>query len=338
MQLSFSHAELTDDHEGLEPHVIAGQRLHGGFASGEYVPPRSRTRVVALDAWTQALRQRGGDLFAADSSLLSGPQMPNARQHALLIERGVTQTFWDSLTTTGKLEARGRVLAEAEFPDLAELVVEDISEMAIGHLAGGLLWAHGIDEGGQPEQGIGGHDVMWFAARDLVFDPGAHADVEPPENIARPEADKRWLPELPARFEGMLSLLMNLLIIEFRAEIFFANAQATLLNPALFRDRRDAAEQAAEIIERIRIDEKIHVDSLRLYLGELCEVTLRTEAGGTIAGRELVMRFWDGLVAWAVHEQPRLAARERFKAIQQVINASGDAALLDDFLAIADDF
>ena len=54
------------------------------------------------------------------------------------------------------------MLAEMKFPDLRNIVVEDISSMAIGHLNGGLLVAHGIDEGGEPDKGIGGHDVMWF--------------------------------------------------------------------------------------------------------------------------------------------------------------------------------
>ena len=63
------------------------------------------------------------------------------------------------------------MIADMPFPDMHELVVEDIGEMAIGHLKKGLLEAHGFDEGGQPEKSIGGHDVMWFVARDLVFVP-----------------------------------------------------------------------------------------------------------------------------------------------------------------------
>ena len=74
----------------------------------------------------------------------------------------------------------------------------------------------------------------------------------------------------------------------------------------LFTDRREAALEAAEIIERIRTDEQIHVESLRLYLGELCELTLKTVDGGTMPAREVVERFWQGLVVWAVQEQPLL--------------------------------
>ncbi len=43
-----------------------------------------------------------------------------------------------------------------------------------------------------------------------------------PENIARPEVGKRFAPEVAEPLEATMSFLMNLLIIEFRAEIGFA--------------------------------------------------------------------------------------------------------------------
>ena len=75
---------------------------------------------------------------------------------------------------------------------------------------------------------------MWFVARDLAFGPDAHPDVEPPESISRPEAGQRHMPEIEMPFELALSFLMNLLLIEFRAEIGFAAAQATFRAPTLF--------------------------------------------------------------------------------------------------------
>jgi hypothetical protein len=190
--------------------------------------------------------------------------MPNVEQQRLLLRNGLGQTFWNGLTTTGKIEGRGRVLAEMKFPDLQKVIKEDIAQMAVGHLNKGLLVAHGFDEGGEPDKGIGGHDVMWFVARDLVFAKNAYPDIEPPDSISRPEAGQRLMPELAPEYEGMLSFLMNLLLIEFRAEIGFANTQDVFRTPDLFAGRRPAAEQAAEIIERIRTDEEIHVRSLRL--------------------------------------------------------------------------
>jgi hypothetical protein len=207
-----------------------------------------------MTAWTAALRERGGELFDADASLLTGARMPNVAQQTLLLENGIGRPFWNSLTITGKIEARGRVLAEMTFPDLQNVIVEDISDMALGHLNKGLLVMHGIDEGGEPDKGIGGHDVMWFVARDLAFGENAFEDVEPPETISRPEAGQRLMPELPPEYEGMLSFLMNLLLIEFRAEIGFAATQDALRNPKLFTDRRAEAEEAADIVGRIRED------------------------------------------------------------------------------------
>jgi hypothetical protein len=332
-QLRYTADELFTNHDFARPHVIDGHRLHGGFdATGAYMSPRAKTRGEALAAWSQALHARGGELFAAESTLLTGPRMPNVEQQCLLIREGLGQTFWNSLTITGKIEGRGRVLAEMDFPNLQDVIEEDISEMAIGHLNEGLLAAHGIDEGGEPDKGVGGHDVMWFVARDLAFGADAYPDVEPPENIARPEAGQRLMPELAPEYEGLLSFLMNLLIIEFRAEIGFANTQAVLRTTDLFAGRRAEAEEAAEIVERIRTDEAIHVRSLRLYLGELRMLAFRTVDGGTIGGGELIDRFWDGLVRWATVDQPKLAAQTQYDAIKLRIEAHAeDARVLRGF-------
>ena len=337
-QLIYSEPELMRDHDYARLHEGRGQRMHGGFmVDGRYQPPRALIREPALTAWTDALQARGGTLLDADASLLSGPRMPNVAQQQLLLRAGLGQTFWNGLTTTGKIEGRGRVLAEMQFPDLQPLIVEDISGMALGHLNKGLLKAHGLDEGGIPAAGIGGHDVMWFVARDLVFGENAFPDVTPPESISRPETGKRWMPEIAMPYEGMVSFLMNLLLIEFRAEIGFASTQAVMRTADLFADRRTAAEEAAEIIGRIRTDEEIHVTSLRLYLGELRSVTLRTIDGGTIAGSVLVDRFWKELLQWATVEQPAIAARLQFEMIRcRILAHAPGTRILAQFEQLAD--
>ena len=336
-QLVYSEDELMRDHPDLRPHMILGQRVHGGFdADGKYQPPRALVRERALDAWTGALRDRGGDVFGADSSLLAGVRVVNVDQQRVLLRNGMGRWFWNQLTVTGKIEARGRLLADVAFPDLQPVIVDDISEMAIGHLGGGLLLAHGLDEGGQPDLGVGGHDVMWFLARDLAFGTDAYPDVDPPENIGRPDAGTRYMPELPPEIEGLISLLANLLIIEFRAELGFAEAQAILRSPDVFTDRRDDAELAAEIIERIRIDEEIHVRSLCVYLGELLSVTFRTNDGGTVTGRELIDRFWGGMVRWATVEQPSLTAPQVRSDVEAYIATHPEAdRVLAEFGAVA---
>lgn len=336
LTLRYRRDELMEDHDYAEPQVIAGRRMHGGFlADGTYQPPRTKVRGPAIDAWTKALRDRGGELFDADASLLDGVRLPNVDQQRVLLRNGLGETFWNSLTIIGKIEAKGRLLADITFPDLQDVIVEDISEMAIGHLNEGLLVAHGLDEGGLPEQGIGGHDEMWFAARDLAFGAGAHPDVDPPENIARPD-DERRIPELRPEIEGLVSFLANLLLIEFRAELGFSETQAVLRTPDLWGDRAEQAVEAAEIIGRIRTDEEIHVASLRLYLGEIRACTFRTVDGGTIPGAEVIDRFWSDLVRWAVVDMPALEADQQRAVLEDRIRAHAEAdRVLQEFDAAA---
>lgn len=321
MQTSFSYDELMADHDYAKPHVVNGQKLHGGYdEDGTYIPPRTKNRARAIRNWTKALRERGGDLLDADSSLLSGPRVPNYEQQCLLIRNGLSQVFWNGLTITGKIEGRGRGLATMPLPTFQPLIVEDISEMAIGHLNKGLMVAHGLDEGGLPDEGIGGHDVMWFVARDLALGPDAWPDASPPQGIAREEAGSRRMPKIPQAYEQLLSFLMNLLLIEFRAEIGFAQTQRIFRTEGLFGERQQGASLGAEIIERIRTDERVHVESLRLYLGELRSLTFKCEDGSTIAGHELIDPFWNGLTAWSVGEQPRRVATQSHENITTMID------------------
>ena len=153
-KLTYTEDELMAEHDYAEPHVIAGRRMHGGFlADGTYVPPRTKIRGAAIDAWTAALRDRGGDLFDAHASLLDGQRLPNVEQSRILLRNDLGESFWNTLTIIGKIEAKGRLLADITFPLLQPVIVEDISEMAIGHLNEGLLVAHGLDEGGLPDAG-----------------------------------------------------------------------------------------------------------------------------------------------------------------------------------------
>lgn len=332
-KLTYTSDELHESVEYARPHVVHGRRLHGGFlADGTYEPPRTLHRVPALDAWEAALRERGGQPFAASSALLEGIRVPTVHQQRVLLRHGLGQVFWNTLTITGKIEARGRVLGQLPVPDLQAAIVEDISEMAIGHLDRGLLDAHGLDEGGEPDVGIGGHDVMWFVLRDLAMGADAYPDVEPEQNIGRDDAGRRFMPEIDETIEQFFAFLANLLIIEFRAELGFAETQQILRSADLFTENRDDAELAATMVERIRTDELIHVRSLNLYLGELRSLTLRRVDGGTIPGAELVDRFWQGLVHWATVEQPRLVADRQRASIRALIDDHDDApSVLDEF-------
>lgn len=289
--------------------------MHGGFrADGTYQPPRELYRGPAIEAWSAALRARGGDLFAADASLLNGLRRPTIEQQGALLDAGVASYLWNQLTIVGKIEAQGRMLADMELPDLAPFIVEDISEMGIGHLTTGLLRAHGLDEGGEPDRGIGGHDQMWWAVRDLALGAGRFPDVDPPESISRPEA-RRFLPDLPLDVEMMISLMANLLIIEFRAELIFAETEAILEHP-FFDDVRERATEAIEVVQRIRADEAIHVTSLRLYLGELEQLTFRTSAGD-VAVTDRLGPYWAEIAQWATVEHPALLAEQQREVLAE---------------------
>jgi hypothetical protein len=336
--LRFSREELLRSHDYARPQVVAGHRLHGGFdAEGRYVPPRSLVRGPAVAAWAEALRARGGDLLPADASLLAGVRTPNEAQGRLLLREGLGQTFWNQLTVTGKVEARGRVLRDLPLPSLADAVHEDASEWAIGHLDRGLLEAHGLDEGGEPERGIGGHDVMWFALRDLAFGPVDYPDAEVPERLGRDDDPEPRVPAIPHAIERTITFLMNLLVIEFRAELAFSFTEAMLRDPDLFRERRPEALEAAEVVGRIRADEEIHVTSLRLYLGELRHATFRTREGGALPGADVIDPLWKQLAHWATVEQPRLVAAQQREIYRQRVLAHPDGARIwAEFERLAD--
>lgn len=336
--LVYSREELCRSHDYARPQVIAGHRLHGGFdGDGNYIPPRMLGRQAAIEAWTEALRARGGDWLEADSSLLGGVRYPNEAQQKYLLQQGLGQTFWNNLTITGMIEGRGRILADMSFPDFQQVVDEDISEMAIGHLNKGLLWAHGVDEGGEPDKGIGGHDVMWFALRDLAFGETDFPEPVVPERIGRPESGEQEEPEIPVAFEQTINFLLNLLMIEFRAEIGFSFTERMLRDPELFTDRRAEAEEAADVVCRIRADEEIHISSLRLYLGELRQVHFKTRSGARKPGSEIIDDAWSRLVHWATVEQPKLAAVESRKMLSERILKHPDGErILEGFLALED--
>ena len=77
---------------------------------------------------------------------------------------------------------------------------------------------------------------------------------------------------------------------------------------------------------RIRTDEEIHVRSLRLYLGELRSVTLKTSDGGRVPGARVVDDLWEGIVRWATVEQPKLFAEQQRKLMTQRIAQHPEAA------------
>ena len=207
--LNYSETELFADHAYAAPNEAAGHLMHGGFDShGVYQSPRTLLRWPAVRAWQKQLEQRGWPLIDASTNLLSRGNFPSFEQQKLLLQWGCGQTLWNALTVTGVVEARGLALTQIVAPDFQSMIVEDISNTTVGHLGKGLLKAHGFDEGGVPGSGKGGHDTMWFAARDLIFGKDAYSMPEVPPSLARPQ-EGRLLPSLPAPFEPLIIMMMN---------------------------------------------------------------------------------------------------------------------------------
>ena len=69
---------------------------------------------------------------------------------------------------------------------------------------------------GRPESDIGGHDVMWFVARDLLW-----SDAYPPEAPVSIGREKTTRNGTGAGGAALITFLMNLLMIEVRAERAF---------------------------------------------------------------------------------------------------------------------
>jgi hypothetical protein len=331
----YSEEELLREHAYAEPHVAAGFRLHGGFdGEGRYLSPRTLVRGPAVRAWQQRLRDEGSTLLPADPSLLQAGPYPSFEQARCLLHHGLDQGLWNTLSITGIIEARGRILAAYRAPDFQPLVEEDLSGRALGHLNKGLLRAHGLDEGGEPERGIGGHDSMWFAIRDLVLGKDRHPVPEVPPRIARADEARRLEERLPLAHEQLVTLLMNVLMIEVRAETVFAFTERLLRDPGLFPARRAEAEQAVVLVNRIRQDEEIHVDYLRTVLSELRAASFRTPAG-RFPGSELIDPMWRVLVHWHAVENPRLARTEQKTLVRRRILAHPDGeAILREFDAL----
>jgi len=335
-QLVYSEAELMAEHPYARPQVEAGYRLHGGFdAAGAYISPRTRVRWPAVRAWQAAHTARGFPLIDASTRLLSRGNYPSFEQQKLLLDLGFGQTLWNALTITGFVEARGRRLAEMVPPDFAAIIVEDIAGTATGHLGKGLLKAHGLDEGGSPEKGEGGHDTMWFAVRDLLFGKDAYPLPVVPESLARPELG-RLMPLIPLPHEQVILMLMNVLMIEIRAESFFSFCTRLMRAPELFADRRDAAEEAAVLVERIRQDEAIHVAYLQTAVSELRSVTFRSETGAQVPGKSFIDPIWEGMVRWhSVTTIDHARAQTRDAIAAQLLAAPDGTTRLQHFDALA---
>ena len=335
-RLVYTKAELEADHDYATPHVECGLKLHGGFDEmGVYHSPRTRYRWEAVNAWMRRLNDEGSDIVEATTELLTEPNYPTIAQELFLLKHGIEQPLWDSLTITGLIEARGRALADLVAPDFQQIIVEDISERALGHLNKGLLTSHGWDEGGKPGTDLGGHDVMWFAVRDLIFGKNKFSIPTPPASIGREKAE-REMEQIPAEHEALLAFMMNLLMIEVRAARTFDFYEKVIGSPEVFVDKRREAAHAVELIDRIRQDEAVHVAWLRTAISEFRQSTIKTVDGKQVKGATIVDPVWEKMVHWHAVEM-HVANRENNRAElrKKILASPNGAEVIDRFEQIA---
>jgi hypothetical protein len=152
-----------------------------------------------------------------------------------------------------------------------------------------------------------------------------------PASIARPEIG-RLMPMVDKVYEDWILLLMNVLMIEVRAESFFSLCTNHMRSPDVFRDRRPQAMHAAELVERIRTDEAIHVAYLQTFVSEMRSFTVKTLDGGRIKGSQMIDPIWEGMIHWHSITQADFSRDQSREAIAARIGKRPDGrALLSQF-------
>ena len=168
---------------------------------------------------------------------------------------------------------------------------------------------------------------MWFAVRDALFGKDAYPIPEVPASIARPEIG-RLMPQIDKVYEDWILLLMNVLMIEVRAEAFFSFCINLMRSPDVFRDRREAANHAAELVERIRTDEAIHVAYLQAFVSEMRSVTIKCLNGERIKGSQMIDPIWEGMIHWHAVTQADFSREQGRTAIVARLNKQTNAGVL----------
>ena len=95
---------------------------------------------------------------------------------------------------------------------------------------------------------------MWYAVRDLIFGKDKFPLPEAPASIGR-EKDEREISAIGPEFEGVIGFLMDLLMIEVRAERAFDFYEKVIASEKTFTDKQIESKHAVELVNRIRQDE-----------------------------------------------------------------------------------
>lgn len=303
---TYSFDELLAEREFTERIRHEQTLFHGGLdADGRYVPPRSKHRLEAIDAWTQQLSDAGAPTRLVNVEDLDLTFFPNVEQTKLLLRAGARGAMTRILTLIGITEGFGNDgLKLMPRLDYGRYLRESVEGTCLAHLSEGLFDAHGKDEAGSGEEA--GHDKMWFALRDAALDrPEITPDmwenlpIAPPPGYsgpakASPEAVSVGVmdvsfPTLDPIIEVMLLAMTQLLLIEVAAGGTFQWAQEVLSDPRC----SSAPRLAPRIVDYIRADEDIHVAYLQCALSEARARTFVASDGATIPGEVVLTTIRD---------------------------------------------
>jgi hypothetical protein len=339
-QLEFTEAELLADVDTRTPLIAGGVRCHGGFTDdGEYVSPRTKFRVPAIEAWRAHHTEVFGEPIIHVPMELWDGHFPNEAQARFLVHAGVPEPLIATLTRIGTVEGYGANIRLLKPSNLQRFFDEDIRGSAIDHLGGGLFEAHGRDEAGWEEEA--GHKDMWFAARDIAFESQS-ADVDIEGMLSRmgfgpraggPAEMARMLPDdIDPELEAMTALMIRVLFIEVSAFHTFRWAEAWLSDTDLVAG--DGA--AGRLVSYIRADETPHVGYLATAITELRDRTWVGGGGKRHAGTEMVQTMWDRLLEQSLgagREQGRKAVLGEVE--RWCLAREGGADLLAEFNSLA---
>jgi hypothetical protein len=305
-QLEYDIVELLASHPYEEPLVAGGVRCHGGFeADGTYVSPRTLHRVPAIQAWQDNHRATFGTELL-DLALDTWPgHYPSVAQARFLIESGVPDPIIATLTRIGTVEGFGSMIRYSVVPDPQRCFDEEIDGTALGHLERGLFEAHARDEAGHDDEG--GHQQMWFAARDVAFEDPVTEDETARmlermgiTQMARATPDRLWPDDVSVDLELLVERMTRLLLIEISAFHTFAWAEELLSDPDLVA----GDGEAGRLVSYIRADETPHVEYLKTVLTEMRDRTFVGERG-RYPGQELIGAVWDRALGQSLGERRR---------------------------------
>jgi hypothetical protein len=331
IQLTWTEPELLAEHDIVEPLLAGGVRCHGGFdANGEYVSPRTRNRLPAIEAWQRSHREQFGTEILHAPLELWPEVFPNVAQSKYLLREGVREPTISALTRIGTVEGFGSMIRSVKVDKLQSHFDESVSDTAIAHLQGGLFEAHARDEAGWEDEG--GHKQMWFAARDVAFEHPVSDDmtqlmlermgiVAPggkpptPEEMRRAAEALRRFPDLDLSLEMMLRRMVGLLFIEVSAFHTFAWAEEVLSDGELVA----GDGTAAALVSYIRADETPHVDYLRTALTEMRDRTFVGESGRRIPGSEVIATLWDAALAQSLGENRQNFVRSQTAEVEHAL-------------------